>query len=74
MPTIKPRINVVLEDPVYKMVEKLAARDGMSLSLKVRDLIRDAIEIQEDIALSAFAETREKTFRRSKAVKHDEAW
>lgn len=74
MPTIKPRINVVLEEPIYKTVEKLAERDGMSLSLKVRDLIREAIEIQEDIALSAFAGSREKTFRKSRALKHDEVW
>ncbi|MBI4825734.1 MAG: toxin-antitoxin system, antitoxin component [Nitrospirae bacterium] len=74
MPTTKPRINVVLEEPVYNAVETLAQKDGMSLSLKVRDLIREAIEIHEDIALSAFAGSREKTFRKSKPLKHDEAW
>jgi predicted DNA-binding ribbon-helix-helix protein len=74
MPTKNPRINVVLEEPLYNTIEQLAARDGVSLSLKVRDLVREAIEIQEDIALSSFAEKREKTFRRSKALKHDEVW
>ncbi len=74
MPTTKPRINIILEEPLYKTVEKLAKRDGMSLSLKARDLIKEALEIQEDIALSSFAEEREKTFRKSKALKHDEVW
>ena len=74
MPTTKPRINIILEEPLYKTVEKLAQRDGMSLSLKARDLIKEALEIQEDIALSSFAEEREKTFRKSKALKHDEVW
>ena len=74
MPTTKPRINVILEEPLYKTVEQLAERDGMSLSLKVRDLVREALEIQEDLALSSFAYTREKTFRKSKSLKHDEVW
>ena len=74
MPTTKPRINIILEEPLYKTVAKLAERDGMSLSLKARDLIKEALEIQEDIVLSSFAEEREKTFRKSKALKHDEVW
>ena len=40
MPTTKPRINIILEEPLYKTVEELANRDGVSLSLKARDLIR----------------------------------
>lgn len=74
MPTTKPRINIILEEPLYKTVEALAERDGVSLSLKARDLIREALEIQEDIALTSFAGAREKTFRKSKALIHDEVW
>lgn len=74
MPARNPRINVVLEKPLYDSVECLAKRDGVSLSLKVRDLVKDALEIEEDIALSQFAETREKTFDRNKALKHEEVW
>ena len=74
MPTTKPRINVILEDPLYETVEHLAKRDGMSLSMKVRDLVKEALEIREDIALTSFAEKREKTFRKSKSLKHDEVW
>jgi metal-responsive CopG/Arc/MetJ family transcriptional regulator len=71
MPTTKPRINVILEKPLYETVEQLVARDGMSLSLKVRDLVKEALEIQEDLALSSFAEAREKTFCKSTSLKHD---
>ena len=74
MPTKNPRINVVLEEPLYKTVANLALKDGVSLSLKARDLIKEALEIEEDIALSAFAWEREKTFRRKKALKHKEVW
>lgn len=74
MPTKNPRINVVLERPLYDAVERIAGRDGISLSLKVRDLVREALEIEEDIALSHFAETREKSLNRKTVLKHDEVW
>ncbi len=74
MPAKNPRINVVLERPLFRTVEKLAKRDGLSLSLKVRNLIKEALEIEEDIALGAFAESREKTFRKSSAARHNEVW
>ncbi len=74
MPTKNPRINVVLEKPLYDNIERLAKKDGVSLSLKVRDLVKEALEIQEDIALSNFAKKRERTFRKTKALKHNEVW
>jgi predicted DNA-binding ribbon-helix-helix protein len=74
MPTKNPRVNVVLEKPLYRTIEQIAKRDGVSMSLKVRDLVKEALEIEEDIALAAFAEAREKTFKRTAALKHTEAW
>ena len=74
MPVKNPRINVVLEKPLYHTIEKLANRDGVSLSLKVRDLVKEALEIEEDTALSAFAEKREETFVKTRALKHHEVW
>ncbi len=66
MSTKNPRINVVLEKPLYNSIESLAKRDGVSLSLKVRELVKEALELEEDVALTIFAETREKTFRKSR--------
>jgi hypothetical protein len=74
MPAKNPRINVVLEEPLYVTVERLAKRDKVSLSLKVRDLVKEALDMEEDAALSAFADERDKTFRKEKALKHDEVW
>ncbi|MBA7491530.1 hypothetical protein ES702_02077 [subsurface metagenome] len=65
-----PRINVVLEKPIYKTIQKLATHDGVSLSLKARDLIREALEYSEDVWLGKIAEHREKTFPRKKALTH----
>ena len=74
MPTKNPRINVVLEEPLYRNIERLARREGVSLSLKVRDLVREALEIEEDIALSQLAERREKTFTKKTSLRHEEVW
>ena len=74
MPSKNPRVNVVLEKPLYSNIERLAKRDGVSLSLKVRDLVKEALEIEEDIVLAHVAEAREKIFNRKKALKHDEVW
>lgn len=74
MPTSNPRVNVVLEWPLYETLRRAARRDGVSLSLKVRDLVREALEASEDVALGELAEARERTFDRSKARGHQEAW
>jgi hypothetical protein len=74
MPTKNPRVNVVLEKPLYKSVCRLAEKEGISLSLKIRDLVREALEAEEDAALVKFAEEREKSFRRSRALSHKQVW
>lgn len=74
MPAKSPRINVVLEKPLYQTIARLANRDGISLSLKVRDLVREALEIEEDIALTSLADARERTLPKAKSLRHDEVW
>lgn len=74
MPTKNPRVNVVLERPLYESIRRLAKREDVSLSLKIRDLVRQALEAEEDAALAEFAEEREKTFRRSRALTHKQVW
>ncbi len=74
MPTKNPRINIVLNQNLFESIQMLAQKEGISLSLKARDLIKEALEIEEDIALTAFAEMREKTFNKTKALKHSEVW
>ena len=74
MPSKSPRINVVLEKPLYAAIERLAKRDNVSLSLKVRDLVKEALEIEEDIPLGIFAQGKEKGLKKGTALKHDEVW
>ena len=74
MPTQNPRINVVLNNLLYQNVRLLAEKDNVSLSAKVRDLLKEALEIQEDMALSGFAEKREQSWNNSKTLSHDDVW
>jgi predicted DNA-binding protein len=74
MPSKNPRINVVLDDKLYKNIQFLAETEGVSLSAKVKDLIKEALEVQEDLYLAAFAKEREKTWDKSTTRTHDEIW
>lgn len=74
MPAKNPRVNVVLERPVYDALGRLARREGTSLSTKARDLLRDALEMHEDAGLATIAEERERTFDRSTALDHKVVW
>ncbi len=74
MPTKNPRVNVVLERPLYESICRLAEKEQISLSLKIRDLVREALEAEEDAALARFAEKREKSFKRSRALSHKQVW
>lgn len=58
MPTTHPRINTVLEPSLYEAVRTLARREGVSLSQKVRDLVKDSIELIEDAGVEMIVEDR----------------
>jgi hypothetical protein len=74
MPTKNPRVNVVLERPMYDALGRMARREGSSLSTTARDLLRAALEMQEDRSLGAIAEQRERTFDRTRALTHKAVW
>lgn len=74
MPAKNPRINVVLEKPLYEALRRIAKKEGISVSLKARDLLREALEIYEDRILEGIASEREKTFNRRNGLTHDEVW
>ena len=69
-----PRINVVLEKPLYQVIQKKAKKDGSSMSLVVRDMVKEAMELHEDIGLAKLAEDREKTYSKGKFLTHKAVW
>jgi predicted DNA-binding protein len=68
-----PRVNVVLERPLYAALGRLARKEGASLSTKARDLLREAIETYEDLGLAAIADERVRILKRG-MLSHDETW
>ena len=74
MPAKNPRVNVVLERPLYDAIGRLARREGTSLSTKARDLLRDALETQEDLGLGEIAAERERTLDRAASLTHEAVW
>jgi len=74
MPAKNPRINVVLEKPLYNALQHLARHQGISLSMLMRDLAREALELREDQALGEFATEWENSFDRHAALSHEAVW
>jgi hypothetical protein len=74
MSTKLPRLNVVLEPAVYNIIARLSKKQGLSMSLLARDLLREALAIYEDSFWAKQAEGREKTLRKQKAVSHQNVW
>jgi hypothetical protein len=72
MATNKKRINVTLDSELEFLIENLAKRDQMSQSSKAVQLIRMAIELDEDEVLNQLAERRD--LEKAKFVDHDQAW
>ena len=74
MPTKNARINVVVEKPLYTLIDEISKERGISKSTLVRDLIIQAIDLREDQALARIADERGKSFDKSKALTHKEVW
>lgn len=72
MPTKNPRLNVVLDSELFKMVEHIAKQEGKSMSVVAKELMEDALEKHEDLLLSQMAMKRES--RSKKTISHDKAW
>ena len=71
MPTNKKRINLTLEDSLYKQLEKLRKiRKSPFLSSVVIDLTKEALELQEDLYFAKIAEEREK----ESLLSHKKIW
>lgn len=74
MATKLPRLNVVLEPLVYQTIYRLSKKQGLSMSLIARDLLREALLIYEDAFWAGGAEGREKTLLKQKLLRHDQVW
>ena len=74
MSTKNARVNVVMGEPLHTVVSGLAKREGISMSMVVRDLVKEALDLREDIALVRIAEEREKSLSNTKKLSHKDTW
>jgi len=74
IPARNPRLSAVVEPDLADWLRKTADRQGISVSLLVRDLLRRAQEEEEERFWAKIGERRLATFDRESAVEHDRAW
>ncbi len=72
MPTKNPRINITLEESTAGFLARLAHQEHKSISSIAKELVLEALERREDIALSAIAKARDGV--KAKRIKHSAAW
>jgi len=72
MPTIKQRINITPDTDMEFSLRNAAKRDKMSISSKAVQLIRFALELEEDLYFGKIAEKRSK--EKVTYISHERAW
>ena len=72
MPTTKQRINLSVTEEIGGVLEKLAIRDQMSVSTKTLELVKAALEIEEDAVFVQLVKNREQS--KGKFISHVAAW
>lgn len=72
MATENPRIQVMLDAETNGLLVNFAAQQDRSISATAAALIREALELHEDILLSKYADDR--FAAATKWVSHDDAW
>lgn len=72
MSTDNPRIQVMLDTETNGLLANFAAQQNRSISSAAAGLIREALEIHEDMLLSKHADERFSAAK--KWVSHSDAW
>jgi antitoxin component of RelBE/YafQ-DinJ toxin-antitoxin module len=72
MPTLKQRLNITTDRATRSILERIAKRDNVPLATKAAQLLRNALELEEDIALANIA--NERFLKGGKFIPHELAW
>lgn len=68
----KTRINISIPQDVRRALGRLAKRDEMPEATKAAELLRRALELEEDDVWNAVAGARDR--KGARFVSHDRAW
>jgi hypothetical protein len=74
MPAKNPRISAVVDRGLLKWLRAKAERDGISVSLVVRDLLMRVRDEEEQQYWAAAGEERLESFSRDEALRHEDVW
>jgi len=74
MPAKNPRISAVVDRGLLKWLRARAKREGISVSLVVRDLLMRVRNEEEERYWAAAGEERIESFSREEALSHDDVW
>ena len=72
MTTTKKRINISVSEPLERALSRLAKRDEVPEATKAAELLKMAVEIEEDFVWDKTASVRD--VRGAKFVSHKKAW
>lgn len=72
MPTTKTRLNIILSPEIEIAIKQLAERDRISRAGKVTELLRAALEIEEDRVWDELVRKRDN--RGARFLPHKKAW
>ena len=72
MPTQKTRVNISLPPDIETMLVQLAARDRVPVAAKALELLKEALELEEDRVCSTIIDARMKNAK--KFYSHEEVW
>ncbi len=74
MPATNPRVSSVVDNELLEWLQAKAKRQGISLSLLIRDLLIRVRDEDEERFWAKEGEERLETFDRSRALKHEDVW
>ena len=74
MPTKNPRISSVVDLGLWKWLRAKAKREGISVSLVVRDILMRSRAEEEEQHWAAVGEERLGSFSRNESLSHEDVW
>ncbi len=74
MPAKNPRISAVVDLGLLKWLRSMSKREGISVSLIVRDILMRVRDEEEERYWAAAGEERIESFSRDEAVEHEDVW
>lgn len=74
MPAKNPRISAVVDVGIWKWLRSKAKREGISVSLVVRDILVRVRAEEEEQYWAAAGDERLDSFSRDEALRHDDVW